>query len=276
MGEGDEGRAPGAAARGGARGACEAIDALDAPAIEAALGARRRARPGVKPQAALPADPRRDHGHHGLARDLRVARRARPRAVAGADRAALDAPAARARASRTRNESGRRRDSSACTSSPSVLAAVRRLLRGPHGLRAPRLASGGVELKLAPERLRTDRRRPIPDARSICTRARTPRSRACYRACAGAWPPALLQRTGRGRAMASARIWSGPPARRAGEPTAHIRGSLALSLRGRHGPGVVNCQAAYDYGSGWFVVGKNGTAILLGPGAVLRQVGGFP
>ena len=61
------------------------VEPFDATTLEAALGARRRAAGGEAARR-LPADPGRDHRHDGLARDLRVARRARPRARARADR----------------------------------------------------------------------------------------------------------------------------------------------------------------------------------------------
>ena len=80
-----------AAAGGGARGARRRRRVRRrggrGGAGAAARAARRQAR------QALPADPGRDHRHHGLARDLRVARGARARGVAGPHRRRDRAPA---------------------------------------------------------------------------------------------------------------------------------------------------------------------------------------
>ena len=62
----------------GARGPARASTASTPPRSRRRSGRRWSAR--AEAEGRLPADPRRDHGDHGLARDLRLARGARPRA----------------------------------------------------------------------------------------------------------------------------------------------------------------------------------------------------
>jgi predicted lipoprotein with Yx(FWY)xxD motif len=136
----------------------------------------------------------------------------------------------------------------------SVLAAVA-------GFSAQPAAShtGRVALKLAP----SDYGQIVVDrsgrALYLFTREGSSKPR-CYGACARAWPPALF--SGRPRAGDGLRDHLvGTARRRNGSRQLTYAGHPLYRYVGDTGPGVVNCQAAYEFGGGWFVVGKSGEAV---------------
>lgn len=82
----------------------------------------------------------------------------------------------------------------------------------------------------------------------------------CYGACATAWPPFLATRP----------PTAGPDLNQSlTSTTARIDGSQQVSYNGHPlyyyvgdtGPGQVNCQAAVEYGGGWYVVDGRGNKI---------------
>lgn len=82
----------------------------------------------------------------------------------------------------------------------------------------------------------------------------------CYGACASAWPPFLSK----ARPRAGARVKQsklGTTRRADGRRQATYAGHPLYYYVGDRKPGQVNCQAAYEYGGGWFVVKRSGSAV---------------
>ncbi len=124
----------------------------------------------------------------------------------------------------------------------------------PAGERAGRTA-----LELAPSaygKIVVDRR---GRALYLFTREGSTRPR-CHGACAKAWPPATFD--GRPAAGAGLREELVATTRRpGGGRQLTYAGHPLYRYVGDGAPGVVNCQAAHEFGGGWFVVDRGGAAV---------------
>lgn len=83
---------------------------------------------------------------------------------------------------------------------------------------------------------------------------------ACYGACAAAWPPLLTKGPPlAGKGVSQALV--GTISRADGNLEITYNGHPLYRYQGDHGPGDVFCQAAFEYGGGWYIVDPSGNRI---------------
>ncbi len=83
---------------------------------------------------------------------------------------------------------------------------------------------------------------------------------SCYDACASAWPPLLaVQAPGAGPSLDQALIST--TARKDGSKQVAYNGHPLYYYAGDRNPGEIKCQAAVEYGGGWYVVDGRGDKI---------------
>jgi predicted lipoprotein with Yx(FWY)xxD motif len=88
-------------------------------------------------------------------------------------------------------------------------------------------------------------------------RSATPK---CYGACAGAWPPLLVNTSPvAGGGLSQALIATVP--RNEGSMQVTYNGHALYLYAGDRAPGEIKCQAVVEYGGGWFVVDTQGNKI---------------
>jgi predicted lipoprotein with Yx(FWY)xxD motif len=88
-------------------------------------------------------------------------------------------------------------------------------------------------------------------------RSTTPK---CYGACAGAWPPLLVNMAPvAGGGLSEALIAT--VARSDGSMQVAYNGHALYLYAGDRAPGEIKCQAVVEYGGGWFVVDAQGNKI---------------
>lgn len=82
----------------------------------------------------------------------------------------------------------------------------------------------------------------------------------CYGACAGAWPPLLIATSPvAGGGLSQALIAA--VARSDGSMQVTYNGHPLYLYVGDRAPGEIKCQAAFEYGGGWYVVDAQGNKI---------------
>jgi predicted lipoprotein with Yx(FWY)xxD motif len=83
----------------------------------------------------------------------------------------------------------------------------------------------------------------------------------CYRACAAAWPPYLVDKRQSNAARGAHRRLVGTIRRRDGRLQVTYAGHPLYYYVGDRRPGQVLCQAVAEFGGTWYVVAPSGSAI---------------